>query len=405
MAKSRPSTTWTQRERVVRLLLAALAVVLGCLSVSFSLAQVLVKRNPALAHSVAPYDGRITARFANSLSGDDGTKGNRRRIDELARLAIRQDATAVLAPAALGTSAELRGDVPNARRLFGYAQHLSRRDLRTQLWAIEDAVRREDVVGALRQHDLTLRVFPRLSEMLYPILAAANGDPAVRPELIKLLATKTSWSDSFINYIGRKGPDLKSTTSLFEGLNRAGVKVPDTAVTSVVNSLIAGGDIDRGWSQYATIRPGANRDRSRDPEFTAGLEAPSRLDWRAIADGGATVTIDNGAFDFAAPATVGGPVLEQLQVLLPGKYRLAGQSTGIDQADGTQPYWTVSCQGGHVLARIALPNSQQARGEFAGVFSVPAACQVQVLALVLQPSDAVTGLSGRIERAQIVPVK
>lgn len=398
------SASWSPTERAVRIGLALAAVLAGALSATFSLAQVVAKRNPALAYTLAPYDGRITARYAASLSGEDGTRGKRSEIDGFARLAIDQDPTAVLAVATLGIGAELRGDVSTARRLFTYAQHLSRRDIRTQLWMIEDSVRRGQVAGALRQYDLTLSALPQMSGALYPVLASASTDPAIRRELVKLLAGPTSWSDSFIGYVGRQGSDPLATGTLFTDLRRAGVPIPDAAVTGIVDTLISGGNIDEGWTQYAAMRPSARRDRSRDPRFTAGLDVSSRLDWIAISDGGALASIENGAFDFAAPSSIGGPILQQAQVLPPGNYKLIGHSSGIDQPSNSRPYWTIDCQNGHELARVALPNSAQDRGEFSGVFSVPTGCSVQVLVLVVQPSDSMTGLSGRIDRAQIVPV-
>ncbi|MBM3929379.1 MAG: hypothetical protein FJ335_13135, partial [Sphingomonadales bacterium] len=141
------------KEWAVRLALAAAAAVLGYYSITFSIAQVVVTRDPALAYALAPYDGRITAAYATSLAGDDATLEDRARADVLAKRALQQDPTAVAAVATLGVNADIRGDKAAARRYFAYAQKLSRRDLRTQLFMIEDAVQRGDIPEALRQYD------------------------------------------------------------------------------------------------------------------------------------------------------------------------------------------------------------------------------------------------------------
>lgn len=394
------------REWAVRLALAAVAVVLGYYGVTFSIAQLAVKRDPTLAYRLAPYDGRITAAYATSLAGPDATPQDRVRANELATRALQQDPTAVAAVATLGINADVRGDKAAARRYFVYAQKLSRRDLRTQLFMIEDAVQREDIPEALHQYDITLRVFPNMGEMLFPVLAAASGDPVIRRELVKTLTGKPMWSESFIGFIAAQGPDPKSTAALFVDLRRAGVSLSETARAGAVNALITAGQREAAWSYYTTGRAGADRRRSRDPRFAANLEFPSQLDWTPINDGsGPTTSIQGGIFDFAAPASIGGPMLQQLQLLPPGTYRLSGHSIGIEQAAGALPYWTLRCQNGRELGRVEVPNSSVAKGNFTGTFNVPADCPVQTLVLTARASDAVSGLSGQLDRVELVPAQ
>lgn len=394
------------KEWAVRLALAAVAAVLGYYSVTFSIAQVVVDSDPELAYRLAPYDGRITAQLSAALSGEDASPEDLARAETLAKRALQQDPTAVAAAATLGIIADGRGDKAGARRYFTYAQKLSRRDLRTQLWMIEDAVERGDLAGAIRQYDITLRVFPTMGELLYPVMASASSDPVIRAEMVKTLAAKPLWGESFINFVAGNGPDPQSTAALFVGLRRAGVAVPETARAGAVNALIAAEQLDAAWSYYAAIRPGADRRRSRDPKFAAVTETPSQLDWTPINDGsGLTTSIQGGIFDFAAPASVGGPMLQQLQLLPPGTYRLTGHSVGIEQAPGALPYWTLRCQDGRELGRVEVPNSGVAGGNFSGTFSVPAGCPVQTLLLTGRPSDAVSGLSGQIDQVALAPAR
>lgn len=394
------------KEWAVRIALAAVTAVLAYYGVSFSIAQVAVQKDPARAYRLAPYDGRITAAYATALAGVDATQKDRARADVLAKRALQQDPTAVGAVATLGVNADDRGDKAAARRYFTYAQKLSRRDLRTQLWMIEDAVQRQDIPGALHQYDITLRVFPNLGEMFYPVLASANSDPQIRRELTKVLAGKPLWSESFLNFAAGNSPDPKSTAALFLDLLRAGVSVSQNARTGPVNALIAARELDAAWSYYAALHPGVDRRRSRDPRFAAGLETPSQLDWIPINDGsGLTTSIQGGIFDFAAPASVGGPMLQQLQLLPPGRYRLNGHSIMIAQAAGALPYWLLRCEDGRELGRVEVPNSSVANGRFDGTFSVPAGCPVQTLVLIARSSDAVSGLSGQLDRVALVPAR
>lgn len=403
MARRRILERRSSVEWLVRIVLAAFVTILGCFGVIFSVAQVTVGKDPALAHRLAPYDGRITARLATSLTGDEATPADRRRADGLAKLALRQDPTAVLAASTLGLDAGIRGANAEARRYFAYAQRMSRRDLRTQLWMIEDAVGHGDIPRALHQYDITLRVFPKMGELLYPILASASADRSIRNEVVKTLISKPMWGENFINFVGANSLDPRSTAALFLALHRAGVVIPAAAHAGAMNALLATGQVDAVWSYYTSIRPGVDRRRSRDPRFAAKLEAPSQLDWIALDTGGLVTNIQDGIFDFTAPASVGGPMLQQLQMLPPGGYRLIGHSIGIEQSPNAMPYWALICQDTRELGRVEVPNSSVANGNFSGSFNVPKGCTIQTLVLKARPSDAVSGLSGQIDLIELVP--
>lgn len=394
----------SSKEWAVRFALGASAAVLGYYSVTFSVSQLVVKRDPALAHRLAPYDGSVTGAYAASLVGNDATQEDRRQADSVARQALHQNPISVTALATLAVNADIRGDKVNARRLFTSVQGLSRRNLITQLWMIEDAVSRGSIPQALRQYDVTLRVFPNMNALLYPVLAAGINDPIIRRGLVKILAGKPLWSESFITFIAASGPDPRVTAALFVDLRRAGVAVPEPAWAGAVNALIAAEQFDSAWAYYSDLRSGADRRRSRDPRFAVNTYTPSQLDWVLANTGGLTTSIQGGIFDFSVPASVGGPLLQQYQLLPPGTYRLAGHSTGIDVAVSERPYWALSCSSGRELGRIEMPNSAVANGVFTGTFTVPAECPMQVLILNARPSDSVSGLSGQIDRAELAPI-
>lgn len=403
-ARRRSTTEWA-----VRALLAGAAAGIGWISAVHSSGYALRTADPARAHALAPTDGRVTAQLAQRLSGAEASPADRARADRLARRALRQDATAVAAVSTLGINAQIRGDTAGARRLFGYAGHLSRRDLQSQLWAVEDAVARGDVPGALRHYDLALRTSRRAADLLFPILASALAEPSVRRALVGALAAEPPWAASFVTYAAGNGPDPRATASLLLALRRAGVPVPEEAGAALIGTLTAGKFYEQAWAYYALTRSGVDRRRSRDPRFTADPAFPSPFDWTPIDEGGVSVTIQTGdrggLVDFSAPASVGGTLLRQLQLLPPGDYRLAGRSVGVTEPAETSPFWALTCADGRELGRIAVPNSTRANGVFAGRFTVPTGCPVQTLALVARPSDAVGGLSGRIDRAYLVPVR
>lgn len=376
---------------------------LGYQSVAFSIARVAVKSRPLSADARISYDGRLTAAHATALLTPDVTAAGRARAGELARAALRHDPTTVDAVVTLGVVTLAQNDPAKARHLLTYAQTLSRRNVQTQLWSIEDAVARGDVLGALRWYDIALRTKPGMSDVLYPVLAQASHDPAIRVALVRTLAGKPPWLDSYVAYAAVQKDDPQSTAALFAALSARGVAIPASAQASVVDVLLDAGNVDGAWQYYAAIRSGATRTRSRDPRFAAMLETPSAFDWSARSDNSLAASIqrthDGGALEFSAPASIGGAVLQQVQLLPAGTYRLSGHSEGIAQDERALPYWALICRGdGRELGRVTVPNSAQAGGAFAGVLTVPANCPVQTLTLFAQPSDAVGGTSGQIDR-------
>lgn len=400
----RSPTEWAVR--------GALAVVLLALawgSVARTLGFLLRTGDVKRAHALAPGDGRVTALLAQKLVRSGADSATRARADRLARRALVQEPMAVVAAATLGLNAQLRGDVAGSRRLFDYAGRLSRRDLQTQIWAIEDAVARADIPTALRHYDIALRTSREAPDFLFPVLGSAIVEPNVRAALVATMAHAPVWPGTFIDYVSGNGPDPLVTAQFFLELRRAGVAIPPGAGATIISSLIAKGRIAAAWRYYASMHRHADPRRSRDPDFTEQPLTPSPFDWVTISDAGVNTAIqrgtDGGVVDFSAPASVGGPVVQQMQMLPPGRYLLEGRSTGIDQSTSALPYWVLTCRDGREAGRVIVPNSgsDPKGGRFGGEIVVPTGCTAQTLELMLRPSDNVDGVNGQIETVRLIP--
>ena len=409
MPKRRVRLRRSTAEWAVRGTLAIAAVGLGYTSAAQSLAYMIRGSAPDVAHMLFPWDGRVTALFAEKLSGPGASALDRKRADELARLALQQDPTVVSAVATLGINEQIRGNTIKARRIFAYSTMLSRRDLRTQLWAIEDAVGREDILGALRTYDNALRTSRTAPDLLFPVLASAITDDKIREGLVTILLNRPVWSNQFLGFISGNGPDTLATAGLFEDLNAKNITTPPGSQANLIGRLLSKGYIDSAWHLYASITPGANRRFTRDPNFAANPSPPTPFDWQPVTDSGIAATIQRskqgGIFDFTVPSNLGGPVLRQTQLLVPGDYTIEGRSIGIEQVDSALPYWALTCVDGRELGRVTIPNSIRAQGHFVGRFTVPAGCSVQQLEMVARPSEALSGLTGQIEYVRLQPFR
>lgn len=396
-------------EWVLRAGLATAAVVAASVTAVQSFAYATRSEAPERAYRIAPWDGRIAA--ALSTKETSVAEPNAAQLADAVRHATEARVTeplAVSAIASLGIASQFDGDAAVPRRMFAYSNRLSRRDLRTRLWAIEDAVAREDIPDALRNYDIALRTSRRAPEMLFPILSGAIGDPSIAQGMVDLLATKPPWGESFVAQLADS--DLPATTieQFYRRASAKGIFIAPSAEAAVVDSLIRSGAYGQAWAYYRRIRQGVDPRRSRNPDFADTVESPSPFDWRVTADQpGVSASLQlidgSGIFDFSAPSTVGATVLHQFQLLPPGRYRLEGISIGVEQTLSARPYWSLACIDGRELNRIDLPNSSEAGGRFAGEFQVDNACPVQMLRFHLRPSNKIGGVVGQIERTALNP--
>lgn len=382
--------------------------VLGGMIVTSSLARVIAERDPAQAHRLAPGDGRITAMFARAELVKDASNAQV-STERLARQALQHDPTAVGAVATLGFEAQLRGDRTGARRLFEYSQKLSRRDLPTQLWAVEYAVARGDSARALEHYDIALRVSSRASDILFPVLAGAVADPAIRHRLIAMLAKGPAWGPGFIAWLAGNGTDTQAITRFFLGIHQAGMPLTSEAIAAAVNGLVNAGNADDAWRFYSAVYRGTDRRISRDPNFIANLSTPSLFDWQPTNDGTVSTSIQHGTsggvLDFSVPPSGGGVLVRQMQMLSVGNYALRGHSEGVDQPDNSLPYWVIKCADGRELGHVVVTKSVVANGNFGGFYQIPFGCPVQTLALVARPSDNLEGVTGQIDRLHLAPTR
>lgn len=410
----RPPIEWS-----ARILLAATAGIVGYGAVMHALAQSLPAKRIEQMPGIASMDARTLGELAavQIVQQAGVTQANARRSSQVrvqiakatafAHEALGRDPTVVPAVVALGLAAELRGEADSARQWFAYSERLSRRNLTAQLWLIEDAVRRNDIAGALRHYDTALRTKSATASLLFPLLAAASNDPAIEPELRKTLSSRPIWASDFIGFLSANTPDPVATASLFIALRRSGVNVHGAASAAIIGKLLDAAHFDAAWTYYTTLRPGTQRVRSRDPEFAAILDRPTELDWVPLPhDTGLSASIqrdgERSLFDFSAPPSVGGPMLQQVQLLPAGRYQLDGKSAGIEQPERSQPYWVLTCRSdGRELGRVALPNSSTHGGRFTGSVTVPPDCLAQTLTLIARTSDEINGLAGQIEHAEL----
>lgn len=362
-----------------------------------ALANATRKADPAAASALAPWDGRLTAAHSRvmftSLSRADSISAGRQ-----ATQALLQDATAVDALVVLAFQAQLRGEAARSDQYFGLVSAFSRRETGANIWAIEQAVNRGDIAGALYRYDLALRASNDVSQILFPILASALAEPAVRSALVNRLVGRPSWKDRFLEFAATKSNNPLATRDFFLAANRSGVPIADVHWAAVVDGLLRVGMPEEAWKYYRSRFPNARRSESRDPNFAEPSRARTRFDWLPAETSEVSAAIirqgNSGVLEFALASPGGGVVATQEQLLAPGVYRLDAQTSGFAQPSLSQPFFKLRCAGGRDLGRIVLSQSSQDRARTTGSFTVPQGCPAQVLTFEAALVDNPAGSTG-----------
>ena len=358
-------------------------------------------------------DARAQASLARQLAGDGRNAGRLESARAMAASALRRDPAVVGAVSVLGITAALRQSLESAERAFSYAARLSRRDVGAQLWLIERAVQRNDVVGALHHYDTLLRVSPTMANQLFPILSGASRDPSIAVALNRLLRNRPNWSNDFLTFMLRDPSDPRAAFLVSRGLVSPNDPGERERLTMLLRSLTSARAFDLAWQAYVTAWPARARGNALlwNGDFSNyPLAAP--FDW-GFADDPALAPerrIREGS-DFAlylpAGAESEADVARQLVRLPPGQYQLTGMAGGVGDDPSTRPLIIVSCSGeqGAVLARQDLPASPASGRRFAMRLTVPAGCAQQWVAIRVRGSfDQRTGGAAWVDSLAIAGI-
>ena len=360
---------------------------LGLLWLSISVTAVNVFRDvqPETALAFWPGDGFALANLAESRLSSDLSAPSREFARSQAARALAAEPTAA---SAARTLAAISASDAIARRRFGYARRLSRRDLGTNLYFIEDAVRRNDVPASLEQYDIALRTSQVVArQLLFPILDSALGDPQLTGPIGHLLARGGDWAPEFVDFsAGQRTHAVALARALV--LNPAALsRVADESKIRLIGTLAdqnAFGLADAIFRQAGHPTPPHTIVRDGGFDHT-GYWAP--FDWALSGGGdyGGSINTQDGVLEVYSGGTSGGTIARQLVRLPAGANRLTVVATIQSGGDATPATWTLSCAGAQprTLAQLAVNGPIGARRQSAAAFSAPSGCTWAWLSLAI----------------------
>jgi len=397
----------SRRSRQVRIKPARViaAVVVACLALwvgATSFGYAVRRGSLELAKSLAPNHVSVLSLQTRKLLEQEKL----REAEAVAVEAIARDPTAVDAIVTLGIVRQVSGDAAAATRFLDYARHLSRRNLQTHLWAIESAVARGDIDTALRHYDLALRTSVQSRDILFPILGNTLDDPQIAPKLLERLKGRPLWWDAFLYHVATDSniEPFKATGFLVQA-REVGLEAPPPSLVALVGRSVDARQPEVAWRAYMLTQPGADRRRSRDPNFARSTEFPALFDWVFANEGGISTQRGKsrrggGDLNIAVGSGAAGQAAEQLQFLPPGTYRLHLSTEEVELSGGDLT-WTVTCLDGDELARVTTDRAGTA---ISRPFQIPSGCSIQRLKLTASASDSNGVMEARIRRAELLPV-
>ena len=296
---------------------------------------------------------------------------------------------------AMGLAAQRKHDDKSAETLMRMAGARTWRDIGTQTWLYDHAIRHGDFVKALQHGDAILRSDPAFEQRLYPALAAYTRTPPTLQALADFLATDPPWRARFLRWLSGHLAAESDLALLFAKL-KSGTKPPTTEeLVPYVNRLVRSGRFAGAYRAWQGTLPPAERANAHYPynrDFTRPLEGLP-FNWQIFSVPGADIQIvaPEGGKKLALRVQFSGARVEfanvkQLMMLPPGRYRLSGRVKADDLETPRGLRWHVFCatEAGASLAQTQLVAGTIPWSDFATDFEVPAeACPAQWLRLEL----------------------
>ena len=342
------------------LALGGLWLALACLANAQSRALTNVEPSTALAWD--PGNPRALSRLAELYAENGGGASDARMARELALSALAQAPLDGAALRVLGIEAQRAGDMAGAARLMAASDRVTRRDSTTQLWLLDQAIRRGAYPLAYDKAEIVLAGAPATADQVFPVLRMSLNDPRAAALLTERLARRPPWRERFVADVFAHQDDVDAARRLYAALS-AGPAKPTAGETAALVKRLADEHAFREandlWRRSLSVAFRGGSAGVYDGDFRGGPGAPP-FNWR----------LSNGSDAFAelGRAPDGQPALhvqfstgadsrlaEQLMVLPPGTYRLRGAALLGDRQAPDQLAWSVACaEGGRVvLARAA----------------------------------------------------
>lgn len=379
----------------------------------------------ALAGAVRAQNPALIARMTSDpmapvylLDSELRTAPNRiasERAAAVARDSLRQQAIGPAPFRLLALHHLARREPRRASAFAAFSERLSRRDLMTQLFLIEEAVQANDTRGALSHYDKALRINDGAKTLLFPVLSAAISDAAIRQAVVPYVQGRAPWARYFVHAVIQDGDGGPRRAAALLIAARAGRQADliEAEAPVLFERLVEQNEFalaERLFLQVPGTSPQTLRTVGLMPATTSGPFGP--LSWTTTNTGSVSAAFEGGdggrrAVRLFASSGESGVFLRRVLKLPPGSYRLAESRTLTAGGPPGRVFWEMKCGVGRNLAPIwQSPSAPIAyRVSNAPGPTIPTNCPYQVLELKFYAGDGQQGLELLINSFDLVPAR
>jgi hypothetical protein len=380
----------------------AVALVMAVATFLLTLPFAAIPGAPALFQTA---DQRVAALTAQLGMDTDPARLSRQTAE--AKAIVAHDATNVGAVRSLAVLTTQAGQPAQSVRLLQLAERLSRRDAPTQLALIELAVARGDIGSALRHYDRALTTKPSVADTLIPILVSASSGRPVAHPLARMMARRPVWWPNLLDGLIASGDPAPTAQVTYALALRPEQPLEGWRLSAVIDKLAKTGNANAALLLARRVRP-VLTGQLVNGDFEKDGNLPP-FDWKLIdSEGLAAVREERegagGRFALSLLATPGksGPVVRQLLLLQPGRYRIDLRSGALSDDPAGRPHITMRCaaNAGRILTSATVD-----RAVFSAAFTIPSGCTGQWLEFSIGASPLDDGKVAWIDDVSVKPVQ
>lgn len=306
---------------------------------------------------------------------------------------VISDPISVKSISMLGRSLLYSQRINEAHQAFVVAGQLGWRDEMTQIYWLDQALQGGDYKVAAERLDALLRQ-ASTAENIDRFLPVVAATPEGRSAVADRLKLSPRWAQDMVNYLG-EDLSLDQIMQRADLVQRTGKGVWDCiAMERLAQKLINADKLDEAQMVW---RSNCENDGSLiyDGSFERldTLKATAAFDWQLANRGDANIEIVSSpsgqrSLALEVTATITLPIVRQLVVLPPGRYRLNWRTPDTGDAQARALRVSLACQRdlGNSVEGVAVPGKRDAWSQ---EFTVDSQCPARMLVFWLAPQAAI----------------
>ena len=377
---------------------------------SHTIGLIARNKNPELALKVVHDEPIALAILADKKLTEAKSAADTKESGELALESLRGQALNPRALRVIGFVKDANGQSEQSAVLIKASALLSRRNLGTQLWLIEEAIKKNDTKEALRQYHLALTTSPNAKDILFPVLTKAIANQEIAKELVPYVKSNEEWIVPFIQLASQdKDAIIPIADIVIEaGGIKAGLK-SDQVRGALMERLSQQGDLLRAAKIFQTIDNAPVNILSSPALTTASFDqAYVGVGWALMVDpslgGEVSGAGDTKIMTVYASGGKSGRVARKPLLLKPGQYVLRVGYSDLVSNPNSIIRWQISCAGEGKATSIASGASPTGANVSKATlaFTISPSCNGQFLDLLMTGGDGRNASEVTINSVEII---